>query len=221
MRLLLVEDDPTLGPSLRAELAAAGFAVDLAEDGETGEFLGSTEAYALVVLDLGLPGLPGLEVLARWRAAGNQVPVLILTARDAWHERVDGFNVGADDYLGKPFNARELIARVMAILKRSYGKAPGAIVEGGVLLDEDRQTVCVDGKPPEKLSSTEFRILRTLMLHPGKVFSKPDILEHVYGADNDPDSNIVEVYIARLRSKIGKDRIRTRRNQGYIFWGAP
>lgn len=221
MRLLLVEDDPTLGPSLRQELNEAGFAVDIAEDGIQGEYLGSTQPYALVVLDLGLPGCSGLEVLERWRTANNRVPVLILSARDAWHERVDGFRAGADDYLGKPFHSSELVARVLAIVKRSYGKAPSVISGAGLQLDEDAQAVRVAGDHVERLSSIEFRLLRTFMLNPGKILSKSDLLDHVYGVDSDPDSNVVEVYVARLRIKIGKDRIRTQRNQGYVFGGEP
>jgi two-component system, OmpR family, response regulator len=221
MRLLLVEDDPTLGPSLRQELGAAGFIVDLADDGRVAEYLGATETYALVVLDLGLPGLSGLEILGRWRAAGNRVPVLILTARNTWHERVDGFKAGADDYLGKPFHAIELVARVLAIIKRSVGQAPGVLVESGLTLDEERQMVRVVGEQEQQLSATEFRILRTFMLHPDKILSKADLMEQIYGAERDPDSNVVEVYIARLRGKIGKHRIRTRRNQGYVFGAAP
>lgn len=221
MRLLLIEDDPMLGPSLRQALVAAGFVVDLAEDGTRGEYLGSTEPYALAVLDLGLPGLPGLRVLERWRAAGNNIPVLILSARDTWHERVDGFKAGADDYLGKPFHAEELVARVLAIVKRSNGKAPAVITGEGLQLDEESQAVhCADGRVV-RLSATEFRILRTFMLNPGRILSKSDLLDHIYGLDSDPESNIVEVYIARLRGKVGKEMILTRRNQGYVFGGMP
>lgn len=217
MRVLVVEDDPALSASLRHDLEAAGFAVDTALDGETAEFLGATEQYDLAVLDLGLPKLPGLQVLARWRAANNPLPVIILTARDAWHEKVDGFKAGADDYLGKPFHVQELIARMQALLKRLHGQVQPALALYGVCLDEERQTVIIDGERHESLTAFEFRLLRYFMLNPGKVLSKTQLSEHVYEADADPDSNVIEVYINRLRRKLGKDLIVTRRGQGYSF----
>ena len=221
MRLLLVEDDPELGPSLKHELEQQGFAVDLAEDGRTGEYLGATEPYDIVVLDLGLPEMPGLEVLRRWREARITVPVLILTARDSWSERIIGFKAGADDYLGKPFHAEELVARVLAIIKRSHGLPPSGIEVAGLSLDEDKQTVTVDGDRLVSLSSTEFRILRALMLHPGKVLSKSHLMEHIYGVEFDTESNVIEVYIGKLRSKLGGRRISTRKGQGYVLESAP
>lgn len=217
MRLLLVEDDPGLSRSLKAELECAGFAVDCALDGESAEFLGMTETYDLVVLDLGLPKMPGLEVLRRWRQADNHLPVIVLTARDAWHEKVDGFKAGADDYLGKPFHIEELLARIQALLKRFHGQMQPQLSGCGVTLDEDTQTVCVDGKRQAELTAIEFRLLRYFMLHPGKLLTKTHLLEHIYECDSDPASNVIEVYINRLRRKLGKDLIATRRGQGYVF----
>lgn len=217
MRLLLVEDDPGLSKSLKADLEKAGFAVDCAMDGENGEFLGMTESYDIVILDLGLPKLSGLEVLEQWRRVGNHVPVIVLTARDAWHEKVDGFKAGADDYLGKPFHIEELLVRIQALLKRLHSRSQTALSGSGLMLDEDRQIVCVDGERHIELTAIEFRLLRYFMLHPGKLLSRSHLLEHVYEADNDPASNVIEVYINRLRRKLGKDLIATRRGQGYIF----
>lgn len=217
MRILLVEDDPDLGHTLKQDLGHEGFLVDLVDEGKTAEFQGATELYDLVILDLGLPDLPGLEVLSRWRSAGIKVPVLILTARSAWQERVDGFKAGADDYLGKPFHREELIARIRAILKRSHGHSPGQLNLMGLALDEDTQTVTIDGAPPLRLSGMEFRMLRAFMLHPGQVLSKTHLSEHVFSTDNEPDSNIIEVYVTKLRQKIGHERIETRRGQGYTL----
>lgn len=217
MRILLVEDDPNLGPRLRKHLSQAGYVVDDAQDGVTGEFMGSTETYDLIVLDLELPKMAGLEVLATWRAAGNRVPVLILTANDSWGQRVDGFKAGADDYLGKPFSTEELLARINAILRRSHGLVPQSLVFDGLRLDEERQGVQVDGEREESLTSTEFRMLRLFMLNPGKLLSKSYLMDHIYGAEAEMESNTLEVYIKRLRKKIGQDRIQTRRGQGYVL----
>lgn len=217
MRILLVEDDPRLGATLEAELSRSGFTIDWAQDGGAAEFKGATEDYDLVVLDLGLPGLSGLEVLKSWRQAGNPLPVLILTARDAWHERVDGFKAGADDYLGKPFHSEELLARVSAILKRSHGCPPGCLEVAGIALDEVRCCASIDGGPCLPLSGTEFRMLRAFLLHPGQLLSKSHLCRHVYGPDQDPDSNTIEVYISKLRNKIGRERIQSRRGQGYVL----
>ena len=218
MRLLLVEDDALLSDRLRIELVQAGFAVDVVADGVDAEFMGASEPYDVAVLDLGLPGRPGLEVLGRWRAAGNPVPVLILTARDAWHEKVDGFKAGADDYLGKPFHTAELIARLHALLRRSNARPHGPLRVAGLELNEDAQTVSVihTGATFE-LTGTEFRLLRYFMLHPGRVLSKTRLAEHVYDFDSERDSNVLEVYINRLRRKFGRDLIATRRGQGYVF----
>lgn len=221
MRILLVEDDRDLSGALKQQLVVAGFAVDIADNGVDGEFMGTSEPYDAVVLDLGLPQRPGLEVLRHWRAAGNAVPVIVLTARDAWHERVDGFKAGADDYVGKPFHSEELIARLNAVIRRAHQKAGGEFVQSGLVLDEERQTVTTPRGETHALTGTEFRLLRLFMLHPGKILSKSKISEHVYDFDSDKDSNVIEVYIKRLRQKIGKDCIETRRGQGYVFSDAP
>lgn len=218
---MLIEDDPLLRDSLRADLVGAGYAVDTAADGVTAEFLGATENYDAAVLDLGLPGLPGLEVLRRWRAAGLALPVIILTARDAWYEKVDGLKAGADDYLGKPFHVEELLARLQAVLKRRYGLVQPRLAMFGLELDEERQTVVIDGARSEALTAIEFRLLRYFMLNPGKVLSKGCLMEHVYAGESDPGSNVLEVYVNRLRRKLGKDLIATRRSQGYVFGHPP
>ena len=220
MRLLLVEDDATLGPQLQAALQRAGFAVDLATDGLDGEALGDIEPYDLAVLDLGLPKRPGLEVLANWRGHGNRLPVVILTARGSWQEKVEGFRAGADDYVGKPFHTEELLARINAVLKRSQGAVAGALEVEGIRLDEATQEVMLADGSRFQLTGTEFRLLRYFMLHPGQVLSKSRLTEHVYEYDADKDSNVIEVYVNRLRQKVGAEHIQTRRGQGYVF-GAP
>lgn len=219
MRLLLIEDDNALRKRLQAELEPAGFAVDAADNGIDGEFLGSENPYDVVVLDLGLPGRPGLDVLRRWRAAGNPAPVLILTARDAWYERVEGFKAGADDYLGKPFHSEELLARIHALIRRSSGQSHGPLRVAGLELDEETQAVVTAGGERLDLTGIEFRLLRYFMLHPGKVLSKNRLAEHVYDFDSDKDSNVLEVYVNRLRRKLGRELIATRRGQGYVFGG--
>ena len=220
MRLLLIEDDRALSAHLAGDLARAGYAVDAAYDGTEGEFLGRETAYDAVILDLGLPGLPGLEVLRRWRADGNAVPVIVLTARDAWHERVAGFKAGADDYLGKPFHVEELLARIGAVLRRRGGQAGPAVASGNLRLDEDRQAVVLPDGESVPLTGTEFRLLRCFMLNPDRILSKTRLIEHVYDQDFDRDSNLIEVYVRRLREKVGRDRILTRKGQGYVFTGA-
>lgn len=217
MRVLVVEDDSKLSQSLKKDLRQAGFAVDIADNGVDGEFMGTEEPYDAVVLDLGLPGKPGLEVLRAWRKNGNKVPVVILTARDAWHEKIDGFKAGADDYLGKPFHVEELIARLNAIIRRRSGEASPTHNIGGLVLDEDHQTVATpDGKTYE-LTGTEYRLLRYFMLNPGKILSKTRLTEHVYEYDSEKDSNVIEVYVKRLRQKLGQEIIQTKRGQGYVF----
>jgi DNA-binding response OmpR family regulator len=217
LRLLVVEDDADLAEGIATDLRRAGFAVDRAGDGIDGEFRGSEEPFDAVILDLGLPGKPGLEVLAAWRAAGLTMPVLILTARDAWHERVAGLKAGADDYLGKPFHFEELLARLQALLRRSAGRAEAGLAVGGLKLDEERQRVLrPDGRVAE-LTGTEFRLLRYLMAHPDKILSKARLTDHVYDGDSDRDSNVLEVYVRRLRDKVGREYIETRRGQGYRF----
>ncbi len=222
MRLLLVEDDAPLSRRLRSELEQAGFAVDVAADGVDAEFMGGSEPYDVAVLDLGLPGRPGLEVLRHWRQAGNALPVLILTARDAWHEKVDGFKAGADDYLSKPFHTAELIARLQALLRRGVVRPHGPLRVAGLELDEDTQTVrLLAGGALVDLTGVEFRLLRYLMRHPGQVLSKTRLAEHIYDFDAERDSNVLEVYINRLRRKLGREMITTRRGQGYVFGADP
>lgn len=220
MRLLVVEDDVVLGERVKKDLGQAGFAVDLADNGIDGEFMGDEEPYDAVVLDLGLPKRPGLEVLRNWRQHGNHVPVIILTARDAWHEKVEGFKAGADDYLAKPFHVEELQARINALIRRSHGQAGGALQVGGLTLNEDRQSVTSAAGEEVELTGIEFRLLRYFMLHPGQTLSKSRLTEHVYDFDSDKDSNVMEVYINRLRQKLGKELIVTRRGQGYVFGAA-
>lgn len=219
MRLLLIEDDVELATGTAAYLRQHGFAVDLCHDGIEAEFLGREDCYDGVVLDLGLPGKSGLDVLQAWRQAGLETPVLILTARDSWTERVTGLRAGADDYLGKPFHLEELDARLQALLRRSTGRAAAVLTAGGLRLDEERQHVVLPDDSEHALTGTEFRLLRYLMTHPDKVLSKWRLTEHVYEEDHDRDSNVLEVYIRRLRDKIGRDRIETRRGQGYLFRG--
>lgn len=221
MRVLVIEDDALLRDTLKRDLELAGFAVDVAADGIDGDFLGATEAYDVVVLDLGLPGKPGLEVLRSWRSAGHLMPVIVLTARDQWHERVQGLKAGADDYLGKPFHFEELLARLRALLRRGPAIHGRGLCRDGVELDEDRQVAIIDGVRTETLTGLEYRLLRYLMVNSGKVVSKSTLGDHVYERDMDPDSNVIEVYINRLRKKLGKDLIHTRRGQGYVFDGPP
>ena len=219
MRLLLVEDDANLVTILRKDLETAGFAVDVADNGIDAEFMGNEGVYDIIVLDLGLPKRSGLEVLKNWRTKHNAVPVLVLTARDAWHERVDGFKAGADDYLGKPFHVEELVARLNALLHRVREKPGGLLDINGLCLDEDQQSVTTKDGTRISLTGTEFRLLRYFLLHPGRILSKSVLTEHVYDFDSDKDSNVIEVYVKRLREKLGKDCIQTRRGQGYIFKG--
>lgn len=217
MRILVVEDDALLGERLKKDLGHAGFAVDLADNGVDGEFMGDEEPYDAVVLDLGLPKRPGLEVLQNWRKRGNRVPVIILTARDAWHEKVEGFKAGADDYLAKPFHVEELEVRINALIRRGHGQTGGELQVAGLTLNEDRQSVTAADGGEVGLTGIEFRLLRYFMLHPGQILSKSRLTEHVYDFDSDKDSNVMEVYINRLRQKLGKDLIATRRGQGYVF----
>lgn len=217
MRLLLVEDDDLLRESLRRDLQVAGYAVDACGDGLEASHLGEVEPYELVVLDLGLPLRPGLDVLRGWRAAGRTMPVLVLTARDAWYERVDGFQAGADDYLGKPFHFEELVARLTALAKRSRGHAPSALSANGWRLDEARQVACHEDGREVVLTAVEYRMLRCFLLRPGQVLSKGYLIEHVYDSSRDADSNVIEVFVNRLRSKLGRELIATRRCQGYVL----
>jgi DNA-binding response OmpR family regulator len=226
MRVLIVEDDPELSQQINPELSRqikkdlskSGYAVDVADNGVDGEFMGDEESYDLVVLDLGLPQRPGLEVLSNWRSRSNKVPVIILTARDAWHEKVEGFKAGADDYIAKPFHIEELLVRMTAVTRRASDQLGGEeLQQSGLTLNEETQTVTTAAGNDFELTGTEFRLLRYFMLHPGRIISKAVLTEHVYDYDSDKDSNVIEVYINRLRQKLGKEIIQTRRGQGYVF----
>ncbi|MEX2352623.1 MAG: response regulator transcription factor [Gammaproteobacteria bacterium] len=221
MRLLLIEDDQELSDQLRSSLTRNGFVTDISPDGLDGEFLGDTESYDAVILDLGLPKRPGLKVLSNWRERGNDVPVLILTARGAWHEKVEGFRAGADDYLAKPFHPEELIARLQALIRRRYGRSSARIQAGGITLDPDRQCVILGTGEQIDLTATEFRLLEYLMLNAGQVISKSRLLEQTHGINTEADENLIEVYVNRLRGKLGNARIETRRGQGYVFRDTP
>ena len=215
MRLLVVEDDKDLNRQIVTALENAGYAVDKAFEGEEGGYLGATEPYDAVILDLGLPKVDGVAVLQGWRRAGKVMPVLILTARDRWSDKVAGFDAGADDYVTKPFHVEELLARVRALLRRAAGHATSELVCGPVRLDTRASRVVVDGNPV-KLTSHEYRLLAYLMHHQGRVVSRTELVEHLYDQDFDRDSNTIEVFVGRLRKKLGVDFIETVRGLGYI-----
>jgi two-component system OmpR family response regulator len=214
MRILLVEDDAALAEATAKALRAEHFAVDIAQNGEDGAHLGDTESYDAAVLDLGLPRKSGITVLEEWRAAGRALPVLILTARDGWSEKVAGFRAGADDYLTKPFRIEELVMRLRALVRRSAGHAAARIVCGPITFDAQTGQVERDGLPL-RLTALEWRVLSTLMLRKGVVVERLDLMEHIYEGDADPDSNSLEVIVGRLRKKIGADLIETVRGRGY------
>lgn len=214
MRVLLVEDDVVLSRQLAKALVAAAYAVDQAHDGEQADFLARTEQYDVLVLDLGLPKVDGLTLLRRWRRDGIVAPILILTARGSWHEKVQGIDSGADDYLGKPFRIEEVLARIRALIRRSTGLAQSELRCGALSLDMRNARVSVGGQPV-KLTSHEFRVLAYLMHHSGRVVSRLELTEHIYAQDFDRDSNTVEVFIARLRRKLGPSFIETVRGLGY------
>ena len=216
--MLVVEDDRNLNRQLAAALRQAGYAVDVAFDGEEGHFLGETEPYDAAVLDLGLPVLDGVTVLERWRLAGRRMPVLILTARDSWSDKVRGFDAGADDYVAKPFHMEEVLARLRALLRRAAGHASSVLVCGPVRVDASAGLVTVDGVAI-RLTSHEFRLLNYLMLHGGRIVSRTELVEHLYDQDFDRDSNTIEVFVGRLRKKLGVDVIQTVRGLGYIARG--
>ncbi|MCP8467168.1 response regulator transcription factor [Pseudomonas sp. ZM23] len=219
MRLLLVEDHVPLADELLATLTRQGYAVDWLADGRDAAVQGASEPYDLIILDLGLPGRPGLEVLREWRGMGLATPVLILTARGSWAERIDGLKAGADDYLTKPFHPEELLLRIQALLRRARGLANQSQLEvAGLSLDESRQCVQQGGKDVD-LTSAEFRLLRYFMLHPGQLLSKSHLAEHLYDGETERDSNVIEVHINHLRRKLGREIIETRRGQGYRFTG--
>ena len=214
MRILVVEDEVSLSEQLESALGDAGYAVDCAADGERADFLAQTENYDAVVLDLGLPRVDGLTLLQRWRDAGIGVPVLVLTARGSWHEKVQGIDGGADDYLSKPFRMEEVLARVRALIRRASGQHSASLTIGRVSLDTRGAQVTVDGAPI-KLTSHEFRVISYLMHHQGRVVSQAELTEHIYAQAFDRDSNTVEVFIARLRRKLGASFIETVRGLGY------
>jgi two-component system OmpR family response regulator len=214
MRILVVEDDTNLNRQLKEALTEAGYAVDVAFDGEEGHFLGDTEPYDAVVLDIGLPQMDGLSVLEEWRRAGKTMPVLLLTARDRWSDKVQGIDAGADDYVAKPFHMEEVLARLRALVRRAAGLASNEIVVGSVRLDSRSGKVTVDGQSV-KLTSHELRLLSYLMHHKGKVISRTELTEHLYDQDFDRDSNTIEVFVGRLRKKLPEDCIQTVRGLGY------
>lgn len=215
MRVLLVEDDAQTAQAVSGALAAAGYVVDHESDGEQAWFKGDTEPYAAVILDLGLPGMDGLSIIRRWREAGQTFPVLILTARGSWNERVEGIDAGADDYLPKPFQMQELLARLRALLRRAAGHASAVVRIGPVSLDTRQMQVTVDGVPVH-LSPQEYRLVSYLMHHAGRVVSQLELTEQLYAQDFERDSNAVEVLVGRVRRKLGTAFIATRRGFGYI-----
>jgi DNA-binding response OmpR family regulator len=218
MRVLVVEDEVRIAEDIGQALGRAGYAVDLSHDGEDAWFRGETEEFDAIVLDIGLPQMDGLTVLKRWRRAGITTPVLMLTARGAWMERVEGIDAGADDYLPKPFHREEMVARLGAVLRRSGGHASPVIEAGAVRLDTRRMQVENAGDPVE-VSPMEFRLLRYLVHHKGRVVSQVELEDHLYGADREPDSNAIEALVKRLRRKLGPDAIATRRGYGYVVEG--
>jgi two-component system OmpR family response regulator len=214
LRILVVEDDTNLNRQLKEALTEAGYAVDVAFDGEEGHFLGETEPYDAIVLDIGLPQMDGLSVLEKWRRAGKTTPVLLLTARDRWSDKVQGIDAGADDYVAKPFHMEEVLARMRALVRRAAGLASNEITAGPVRLDVRSGKVTVDGQAV-KLTSHELRLLSYLMHHKGKVISRTELTEHLYDQDFDRDSNTIEVFVGRLRKKLPEDCIQTVRGLGY------
>jgi DNA-binding response OmpR family regulator len=216
MRVLLVEDDRKIAADVERALVAAGYVVDRESKGEEAWFRGDTEDYAAIILDLGLPGMDGLAVLKRWRASGRATPVLILTARGSWSERVDGIDAGADDYLPKPFQMEELLARLRSILRRSAGRASSVVTIGDLALDERQMKVSVRGVPIN-LSALEYRVVAYLIHQRGRVVSQFELSENIHGTDDAHDSNAIEVLVGRLRRKLGIDLIETRRGFGYLI----
>lgn len=219
MRILVVEDESSLRDQLTSALGGAGYAVDSAADGARADFLAQTECYDAMVLDLGLPKIDGLTLLKRWRDAGVAAPILVLTARGAWHEKVQGIDSGADDYVGKPFRMEEVLARLRALIRRSAGQPAAAIRSGPVTLDPRTSEVALNGRPV-RLTGHEYRVLAYLMHHRGRVVSQAELVEHIYAHDADRDSNTVEVFVARLRRKLGASTIETIRGLGYRMDGA-
>ena len=217
MRILVVEDDVVLCNNIKKKLVKSGFAVDMVHDGEEAESQGNDGVHDAVVLDLGLPKRSGLQVLKNWRKRLNPVPVIILTARNEWLERIEGIDAGADDYLGKPFHMEELTARIKALIRRSQSKTQGIIELDQYRLDESQQAVFKPDGEKLTLSGTEFRLLRCFMINKNKIMTKEALMDHIYDHDTINDHNVIEVYVTRLRKKIGKERIKTFRGQGYMF----
>ena len=214
MRLLVVEDDKDLNRQLCSALEDAGYVVDRAFDGEEGHFLGETEPYDAVILDMGLPQRDGASILNAWREAGRSMPVLILTARDRWSDKVNAFDSGADDYVTKPFHMEEVLARVRALLRRATGHASSDLVCGPLVVDTRNGRVTINGNPV-RLTSHEYRLIAYLIHHQGRVISRSEIIEHLYDQDFDRDSNTIEVFVGRLRKMLGMDLIETVRGLGY------
>ena len=216
MRILVVEDEPTLAAQLVEGIGAAGYVADCAGNGVDAHFMGDTEPYDAVVLDLGLPRMDGITVLKKWRAAGRKMPVLILTARDGWHDKVAGIDAGADDYLAKPFHMEELLARLRALIRRASGHAVTELACGPLTLDTRNGRASVSGRTLA-LTSHEYRLLSYLMHHTGRVVSRTELVEHLYDQDFDRDSNTIEVFVGRIRKKLGVDVIQTVRGLGYLL----
>ncbi|MCO5156923.1 MAG: response regulator transcription factor [Aquamicrobium sp.] len=214
MRILVVEDDKDLNRQISDALADAGYVVDRAHDGEEGHFLGDTEPYDAVILDIGLPQMDGISVVERWRRDGRKMPVLMLTARDRWSDKVAGIDAGADDYVAKPFHIEEVLARLRALIRRAAGHASSELICGALRLDTKASKADLNGIPL-KLTSHEFRLLAYLMHHMGEVVSRTELVEHLYDQDFDRDSNTIEVFVGRLRKKMGVDLIETVRGMGY------
>lgn len=219
-RVLIVEDDPLIARDVQAALEAQGFIVEHTADGQDAWFLGDTEDYGVIILDLGLPGLDGLAILKRWRQNNRSMPVIVLTARGTWPERVEGIDAGADDYLSKPFQIEELMARIRSVLRRHAGKGSSQVVIGDLSIDERQMRVSVRGVPIA-LSALEYRLLAYLGRHAGRVVPQHELMEHVYAQESEPEGNALEVLIARIRRKIGSEAIGTRRGFGYIVGGEP
>jgi len=216
MRVLVVEDEPAVAESVKARLERSGFVVDVARDGEDAWFAGDTEDFSAVILDLGLPSIDGLTILKRWRKEGRTMPVIVLTARGSWKERVEGIDAGADDYLPKPFQLEELVARLHAVMRRTAGQASNTMTVGPLIVDNRRKVVTVNGAPVD-LTPLEFRLLSCLVFNSGAVVSPVELLDHLYGHDHDKEVNVLEVLLGRLRRKIGPEVIGTRRGQGYYL----
>ena len=221
MKLLLVEDNPLLVAELEKQLKQAGYITDITDKAVEADYLMKETEYDCVILDIGLPDGNGLSLVTQWRERGVNTPVIMLTARSQWHEKVEGFNAGADDYLGKPFHAQELLARIQALIHRAHGRANSSSKQlsyGGVHLDENEQKVTV-GEQEFELTSMEFRLLKIFLMSPKKLLSKSQLTDKLYQFDDEKESNVVEVYVTHLRKKLGKTSIETRRGQGYIFQG--